>query len=923
MSKNTGTSELINYFDLGVNGDVGIAGSLDINTIANATTDTDTFLVSDTGIIKYRTGAQLLSDIGAAPAVAGGYVPYTGATTNVDLGVYNLTASAIIANGSGSNSGIVHLESNAIHSLVNGYGSIASGTTNQFNLYQTTGAGVFRGAIFSLNSITEFATRTYTLPDTDGTIALTSNIPANAVGGTGTSGTIPVFTGSTTIGNSIIQSNATQVNVVGNGSQLLFDSLGSTKNGGIQYINDFTLQISNSRGTGSSINLGDINLDFNTNVSANPKLRITAGGNVLIGTTTDNGAKLEVAGGGVLSLLLSGNITDATRKFAFIEGKHYTNSEEPIAMIGIDSQVSSSILYIGGGLTSGLNAATSISFQTAANNTTVTGTERMCITSVGQVGIGTSNPVRQFVISNGGADGIEFTQLVGSQTTEIITYNRSTSLYTPLQFESSVYTFNRGNLLIGTTTDNGARLQVSGEGKFYQPLTNTTSYLTVENNRARNAAIRLKTTVGDFLIGTGIGADVNQFQIYDNTAGANRLVISSTGAATFSSSVRAGTHFSLSGRTTSFGYQFPDWQIYNTTGGGLAFNNYSTDAMTITSSGNVGIGTDSPIYVLDAYSTGSSTARLRVQGTTNFALTQAQNSSGILYMGIDSSTANGFGLGNYSRIIWSSAAYPLIFAVNDAERMRITSSGNVGIGSTSPFARLQVTDSNTNEGTIAIGNNIYPGLIFSSAGTGEFRIDNRSSAGGGYISFYPNGQASTLGNEAMRVSTSRNLLIGTTTDTGARLNVGGSYDGYPVSIEAGSGGNQLSLTRGGAVAQFYMGGSTAGGTQFYVRAGGSGGVLLSAGSTGWVSASDIRLKDVTKPIENAVESLSSLQTIYYSWKDSINKNLHIGLIAQEVEKVFPELVSESSIDGMKGVNYTELIPVIIKAIQELNEKINR
>ena len=99
MSKNTGTSELINYFDLGVNGDVGIAGSLDINTIANATTDTDTFLVSDTGIIKYRTGAQLLSDIGAAPAVAGGYVPYTGATTNVDLGVYNLTASAIIANG--------------------------------------------------------------------------------------------------------------------------------------------------------------------------------------------------------------------------------------------------------------------------------------------------------------------------------------------------------------------------------------------------------------------------------------------------------------------------------------------------------------------------------------------------------------------------------------------------------------------------------------------------------------------------------------------------------------------------------------------------------------------------------------------------------------------------------------------------------
>jgi len=88
MSKNTGTSELINYFDLGANGDVGIAGSLDINTIANATTDTDTFLVSDTGIIKYRTGAQLLSDIGAAPATGGSYLPLAGGiltgTTRMD-----------------------------------------------------------------------------------------------------------------------------------------------------------------------------------------------------------------------------------------------------------------------------------------------------------------------------------------------------------------------------------------------------------------------------------------------------------------------------------------------------------------------------------------------------------------------------------------------------------------------------------------------------------------------------------------------------------------------------------------------------------------------------------------------------------------------------------------------------------------------
>ena len=143
--------------------------------------------------------------------------------------------------------------------------------------------------------------RTINFPDASGTVALTSQIPANPVGGTGASGTIPVFTGSTTIGNSIIQSNATQVNIVGNGSQLLFDSLGSAKDGGIQYVNDFTLQMFNSRGVGSSIYLGNNNLDLNINPSTNPRLRITSGGNVLINSTTDNGARLQVSGAATVS----------------------------------------------------------------------------------------------------------------------------------------------------------------------------------------------------------------------------------------------------------------------------------------------------------------------------------------------------------------------------------------------------------------------------------------------------------------------------------------------------------------------------------------------------------------------------------------------------------------------------------------------
>jgi hypothetical protein len=150
------------------------------------------------------------------------------------------------------------------------------------------------------------------IPDASGTMALTSDIPANPVGGTGTSGTIPVFTGSTTIGNSIIKSNSTEVNIVGNGSRLLFDSLGSTNDGGIGYTNSFDLLINNSRGSGSAIFLGNINMDFHTNVSGNPRLRITDGGNVLVNTTTDAGYKLDVNG----TVRFSGALTGTSATFS-------------------------------------------------------------------------------------------------------------------------------------------------------------------------------------------------------------------------------------------------------------------------------------------------------------------------------------------------------------------------------------------------------------------------------------------------------------------------------------------------------------------------------------------------------------------------------------------------------------------------------
>ena len=59
----------------------------------------------------------------------------------------------------------------------------------------------------------------------------------------------------------------------------------------------------------------------------------------------------------------------------------------------------------------------------------------------------------------------------------------------------------------------------------------------------------------------------------------------------------------LGGRTTTHAFKTPDWQIYNTSGNALAFNNYTSDLVTITSAGNVGIGTSSPATALDVVGT--------------------------------------------------------------------------------------------------------------------------------------------------------------------------------------------------------------------------------------------------------------------------------------------------------------------------------
>ena len=100
-------------------------------------------------------------------------------------------------------------------------------------------------------------------------------------------------------------------------------------------------------------------------------------------------------------------------------------------------------------------------------------------------------------------------------------------------------------------------------------------------------------------------------------------------------------------------------------------------------------------------------------------------------------------------------------------------------------------------------------------------------------------------------------------------------------------------------------------------------------TTGNVTTSDKRLKQDILPIENALDKILMLNGVTYNWNKEFDpdKNLdddnHIGLLAQDVEKIIPQIVStDDSKHQLKSMTYTELIPVLIEAIKEQQTQIN-
>ena len=386
------------------------------------------------------------------------------------------------------------------------------------------------------------------------------------------------------------------------------------------------------------------------------------------------------------------------------------------------------------------------------------------------------------------------------------------------------------------------------------------------------------------------------------------------------------------------------WQIRNqdTNDDALEFIDDTGTRLTIKKDGNVGIGTNSPDVKLDvttAYDTvanvlsnGSYAAKFSSSGSGDTGRTQGillsgqdGNSRGVALLAEAQSTGNSH---DFIIATSSSSATPI-------ERLRIDSSGNVGIGHTNPTSKFVVQQANgcvskivaTDGGGApsATAQLVLEG--YEGRGAGIFIQDSKLSAsnpndrtwfmGAGYntdnfsIGYAADGvQSHYLAQNMLTIDINGNVLVGKTssgsTIQGAELHNSGSIFSVRDSNPSGTFDRK---TTNGDVVQFRRDGTTV------------GSVSATSSATSYNTSSDERLKENITDSADAGSKVDAIQIRQFDWKAN-GSHQDYGVIAQELVTVAPEAVSEGDTEeDMMGVDYSKLIPMLIKEVQSLRSRV--
>jgi len=397
----------------------------------------------------------------------------------------------------------------------------------------------------------------------------------------------------------------------------------------------------------------------------------------------------------------------------------------------------------------------------------------------------------------------------------------------------------------------------------------------------------------------GIGTSSPAYKL-DVNRGTSGVVAKFTGAS--SSYIFGGSTSSYFAGDTSANNAFG---VDSTNNNAQVYTNGS-ERMRITSNGQVGIGTSSPTGVLSLVTPSGTANTLTMTGSgTAGSFMQYANTGGSFYVGLDNSTGTSFGAA-YSGNIYHGGAYPIIFWTNAAERMRITSGGDVLIGTTTNTGSRKVnvvgsiasTFSDANDNQLLIGADATTAFVSSTYGsTGAYRPLTLN----------------TNGSERMRIDSSGNLLVGTTSTilSGTTCFVTGSGN-VPFKF---SGGSLIAWNSGTSGTRTLIEFGT--GATYSAK----GSISTDGTTVSYNVTSDYRLKEDVVPMTGALAKVQALKPCTYKWKlDGTNGQ---GFIAHELQAVVPDCVvgekdavNEEGKPIYQGIDVSFLVATLTAALQE-------
>jgi len=340
--------------------------------------------------------------------------------------------------------------------------------------------------------------------------------------------------------------------------------------------------------------------------------------------------------------------------------------------------------------------------------------------------------------------------------------------------------------------------------------------------------------------------------------------------------------------------------------------------MTVKGNGNVGINCSSPSGKLHIGNSGTQYALYTAQG--NLELYTPEGNCGYVRLGSAYNLNGVYGGCGLNYLAAGTSNHVFYTTDGPTERMRITNEGYLGTTITSTsvtcgdllgLLSFVSRDSST----------------YSSGGITNIRsyateTYNTSTVGGDLRFYVSDGLQNTTGNfcfgtEAMRIGPAGRVGIGGCAGTNALLHVFGD-----VAIGSAQSGGDIRLYVTGATGTKTPGlfNNTNGGTGnesivLFQRTNGTVGSISSTNTTtAYNTSSDYRLKEDLKEV-SGLDKVSAIKVYDFKWKS--NDNRMDGILAHELQQVLPyAVIGEKDAEQMQGVDYSKLVPILVKGMQE-------